>query len=65
MKKSEKIKALITRRKFLNRNAALIGGAFVAGPAVFRSKAHPGDYAGAIAALRQNAAAATSGLKSA
>lgn len=31
---------------------------FVAGSAVFRSKAHPGDYAGAIAALRRNAAAA-------
>jgi len=29
--------------------------AFVAGSAVFRSKAHPGDYAGAIAALRRNA----------
>ena len=28
---------------------------FVAGSAVFRSKAHPGDYAGAIAALRRNA----------
>jgi len=32
---------------------------FVAGSAVFRSNAHPGDYAGAIAALRRNAAAAT------
>jgi ribulose-phosphate 3-epimerase len=31
---------------------------FVAGSAVFRSKEHPGDYAGAIAALRRNAAAA-------
>ncbi|PRP91384.1 Ribulose-phosphate 3-epimerase [Enhygromyxa salina] len=29
---------------------------FVAGSAVFRSKEHPGDYAGAIAALRRNAA---------
>jgi ribulose-phosphate 3-epimerase len=28
---------------------------FVAGSAVFNSKAHPGDYAGAIAALRRNA----------
>jgi ribulose-phosphate 3-epimerase len=33
--------------------------AFVAGSAVFRSKEHPGDYAGAIAALRRNAEAAT------
>jgi ribulose-phosphate 3-epimerase len=33
---------------------------FVAGSAVFRSKTHPGDYAGAIAALRDNAAAAMS-----
>ena len=31
---------------------------FVAGSAVFRSKTHPGDYAGAIAELRRNAAAA-------
>ncbi len=31
---------------------------FVAGSAVFRSKDHPGDYAGAIAALRRNAEAA-------
>jgi ribulose-phosphate 3-epimerase len=29
--------------------------AFVAGSAVFRSERHPGDYAGAIAALRDNA----------
>jgi ribulose-phosphate 3-epimerase len=33
---------------------------FVAGSAVFRSKQHPGDYAAAIAALRDNAAAAMS-----
>lgn len=32
--------------------------AFVAGSAVFRSAAHPGDYTGAIAALRRNASAA-------
>ncbi len=32
---------------------------FVAGSAVFCSKAHPGDYAGAIAALRRNAEAAS------
>lgn len=31
---------------------------FVAGSAVFRSKEHPGDYAGAIAALRERAQAA-------
>lgn len=31
---------------------------FVAGSAVFRSAHHPGDYAGAIAALRSNASAA-------
>ena len=38
---------------------------FVAGSAVFRSKAHPGDYAGAIAALRQNASAAMGATKTA
>lgn len=36
---------------------------FVAGSAVFRSKTHPGDYAGAIAALRGNAAAARDGAR--
>ena len=35
---------------------------FVAGSAVFRSKTHPGDYAGAIAGLRANAAAASAGV---
>jgi ribulose-phosphate 3-epimerase len=31
---------------------------YVAGSAVFKSKSHPGDYAGAIAAIRANATAA-------
>ena len=31
---------------------------YVAGSGVFKSKTHPGDYAGAIAAIRANAAAA-------
>ena len=43
-------------------NIALSAGdgadVFVAGSAVFRSKEHPGDYAGAIATLRANAARA-------
>ena len=34
MKKKPNLKAPISRRTFLNRNAALIGGAFVAGPAI-------------------------------
>jgi ribulose-phosphate 3-epimerase len=66
------LRALIAERKLSTRiqvdggitaeniheSAADGADVFVAGSAVFRSKTHPGDYAGAIAALRSNAAAA-------
>jgi ribulose-phosphate 3-epimerase len=45
----------------IHESAADGADVFVAGSAVFRSKQHPGDYAGAIAALRANAAAAMRG----
>jgi ribulose-phosphate 3-epimerase len=45
----------------IHESAADGADVFVAGSAVFRSKQHPGDYAGAIAALRTNAAAAMRG----
>jgi ribulose-phosphate 3-epimerase len=41
----------------IHESAADGADVFVAGSAVFRSKQHPGDYAGAIASLRANAAA--------